>query len=142
MKKALFLTLLSLAAAQAFAADPVAERQKIFKQYKDTFGQMGKIVKGETPYNKDQFAKLADQMNTLAQQPWQYFPAGSDKGKTEAKAEIWSKPAEFKQRIDEHKTQIAKLKQAAASGDLAQIKPAFGAAANTCKNCHTTFRED
>lgn len=142
MKKALFIALLSVAATQAFAADPIAERQKIFKQYKNTFGQMGKIVKGETPYNKDQFAKLAAQMDTLAGQPWQYFPAGSDKGKTDARPEIWSKPADFKKQSDNLKAQTAKLKQAAASGDMAQIKPAFGAVAESCKSCHTGFRKD
>lgn len=142
MKKALFIVLLSVAATQAFAADPVAQRQKIFKQYKNTFGQMGKVVKGEAPYNKDQFAALAAQMDTLAGQPWQYFPAGSNKGKTEARPEIWSKPAEFKKEIDKFKTQTAKLKQVSASGDMAQIKPAFGAVAESCKSCHSSFRKD
>lgn len=142
MKKALLITIAALAASQAFAADPITERQKVFKQYKDTFGQMGKIVKGETPYNKDQFARLATQMDTLAQQPWQYFPAGSDKGKTDARPEIWSKPADFKKQIDTHKAQTANLKRAAATGDLAKIKPAFGAVANTCKTCHSGFRKD
>ena len=59
---------------------------------------MGAVMKGEKPYNKDEFAKLAEQMVELSKQPWQYFPAGSDKGKSEARPEVWSKPAEFKSR--------------------------------------------
>ena len=46
---------------------------------------MGAVMKGEKPYNKDEFAALAAQMVDLSKQPWQYFPAGSDKGKTESR---------------------------------------------------------
>ncbi|MFD2449825.1 c-type cytochrome [Vogesella fluminis] len=126
----------------AFAADPVAQRQEIFKQYKQTVATMAKTVKGETPYNKNEFAKLAAHLDALAQQPWQHFPAGSDKGKSEARAKIWSKPQDWKAAIAQHKTETAKLKQTAAGGDLAAIKAQFGATQKTCKTCHDSFRND
>jgi len=34
------------------------------------------------------------------------------------------------------------LAEVAKSGDLDQIKPAFGALAKTCKGCHDNFREE
>ncbi|MDC7703689.1 c-type cytochrome [Vogesella indigofera] len=142
--KQLLLTVLSCTVllSPAFAADPVAQRQEVFKQYKQTVGTMAKTVKGETPYSKDEFAKLAAHLDALAQQPWQHFPAGSDKGKTDARAEIWSKPQDWKAAIDKHKTETAKLKQTAAGGDLAAIKAQFGATQKTCKACHDSFRND
>ena len=126
----------------AFAADPVAARQDIFTQYKKTFGTMAKTIKGEVAFNKDDFAKLAAHMDSLAQQPWQHFPAGSDTGKTDALPAIWSKPAEWKTVISNHQTETAKLKQVAASGDLSAIKAQFGATQKTCKACHDSFRKD
>lgn len=129
--------------AQAFAAaDPVQERQAIFKEYKKTFGAMGDMVKGKTAYDQAAFAKLAVKMEQLSKQPWQHFPAGSDKGKSEARPEVWSKPAEFKKAADEHQALIVKLAEAAKGGDLAQIRPAFGAAQKTCKACHEVFKKD
>lgn len=147
MKKTLLLaTLASLLASQVFAADPVKARKEVFKQYKQTFGQMGKMTKGSTPFNKDDFAKLAAHLDALAQQPWQYFPAGTATGKTasetDAKPEIWSKPADWKKAIDTHKAETAKLKQTAASGDLGAIKVQFAAVQKTCKACHDSFRKD
>ncbi|WP_428832368.1 c-type cytochrome [Chromobacterium piscinae] len=78
----------------------------------------------------------------MAQQPWQYFPAGSAAGKTDAKPEIWSKPADWQKAIDNHKAATAKLKQVALTGDLAAIKAQFGATQQTCKACHKDFRKD
>ncbi|MEO9457090.1 cytochrome c [Chromobacterium phragmitis] len=80
MKKMLMASLALAFAAQAFAADPVSQRKEVFKQYKPVVGQMGKVVKGDAPYDKDAFAKLASKLEQLSQQPWQYFPAGSGLG--------------------------------------------------------------
>jgi cytochrome c556 len=143
MKKLLLAVLSCAILTPAFAADPIKSRKDVFEQYKKTVGPMSKMVKGDTPFNKDEFAKMAAHLDELAQQPWQYFTPGSDKGKTDAKAEIWSKPAEFKTAIDNHKTEVAKLKSAAASATtLDQVKPQFGAVMKTCKTCHDSFRAD
>ena len=145
MRKTLSLLVAGLVCAGVMssavaAEDHVKARRAIFKEYKKTFGAgMGKMMKGETPYNKDEFAAMATKMVDLSKQPWDHFPEGSNKGKTEAKPEIWSKPAEFKKEIDSHQAAIAKLATAAQTGDMAQIKPAFGAAQKTCKACHDTF---
>jgi cytochrome c556 len=101
MKKTLMLSLCAVLASSAFAAtDPVSARQDIFKQFKKDAGAMGKMVKSDA-INKEEFSKLAAHLDEVAQQPWQHFPAGTASGqtakKTEAKAEIWSKPAEVDQ---------------------------------------------
>ncbi|POZ61583.1 c-type cytochrome [Chromobacterium alticapitis] len=142
MKKMLMASLALLLAGQAFAADPISQRQQVFKQYKTTVGAMGKMVKGDTPYDKEAFAKLASQLEQLSQQPWQYFPAGSDAGKTGARPEIWSKPADWQKVIDNHKAATAKLKQVAQTGDLDAIRKQFAETNQTCKACHKDFRKD
>lgn len=142
--KAITLALAALltTSAIAHAADPIAERKHVFEQYKKTVGPMGKMLKGDTPYNKEEFSKLAAHLEALSQLPWQHFPAGSDKGKTDAKPEIWSQPDKFKAAVDKHKAEVGKLKTVAASGDLAAIKAQFGATQQTCKACHDNFRKD
>ena len=129
--------------AQAFAAaDPVQERQAIFKEYKKTFGAMGDMVKGKTAYDQAAFAKLAVKMEQLSKQPWQHFPAGSDKGKSEAQPAVWTKTAEFKKEIDTFEGRAAELaKAAAAAKTVADVKPAFGAAGQSCKSCHDGFKK-
>ncbi|WP_174874101.1 c-type cytochrome [Vogesella oryzae] len=143
MKKLLPIALCCAFLSHAFAADPIKSRQQVFEQYKQTVGSMGKMVNGDTAFDKEMFAKLAAHMDELAQQPWQYFTPGSDKGKTEARPEIWSKPAEFKDATDKHKAAVAKLKTAAASaGSVDDVKAPFGAMQQTCKACHNQFRAD
>jgi len=146
MKKILMLSLCAVLASPTFAADdPVVARQTIFKQFKKDAAAMGKMVKADT-FNKDEFSKLASHLDELAQQPWQHFPAGSASGqskqKTDAKAEIWSKSADWTKAIDNLKAETTKLKQVAANGDVASIKIQFGAVQKTCKSCHDSFRKD
>ncbi|MGL6070059.1 c-type cytochrome [Craterilacuibacter sp.] len=139
--KLLLSAALAASCSLAFAADPVAQRQDIFKDYKKTFGPMGEMVKGNTPYNQAEFAKLAAHLEEISKQPWQHFTPGTDKGKTGAKPEIWSKPAEWKKQIAGHQAATAELAKIAASGDLAAIKPAFGKVGQSCKSCHDSFRK-
>jgi cytochrome c556 len=143
--KLLFAAVLVGTALGAHAApqDPIEARKAVFKEYKKVFGeQMGEVIKGKQPYDKAAFAKLASDMDALAKKPWEHFPAGSDKGKTNSRADIWTKPAEFKKAIDQHQAETAKLVQVAQTGDLAQIKPQFGAVQKTCKSCHDQFKKE
>ncbi|KUM03237.1 cytochrome c [Chromobacterium subtsugae] len=142
MKKMLLASLALLLAGQALAADPISQRKDALKQYKPVIGEMGKMLKGDTPYNKDEFAKLAVKLEQLSQQPWQYFPAGSGAGRTDARPEIWSKPADWQKAIERHKAATANLKQTAQGGDLAAVRKAFADTQQTCKACHKDFRKD
>ena len=38
--------------------------------------------------------------------------------------------------------ELVKLSAAAKTGDLNQLKTAFGAAAQTCKSCHDNYRKE
>jgi cytochrome c556 len=146
MKTTLMLSLCALLASPAFAADdPVTARQAIFKQFKKDAAAMGKLVKADN-FSKDEFSKLAMHLDAIAQQPWQHFPAGTASGKTshetDAKAEIWSKSADWNKAVDNFKAETGKLKQVAANGDAANIKNQFGAVQKSCKSCHDAFRKD
>jgi len=78
----------------------------------------------------------------VAKLPWAAFGEGTDKGETRAKPEIWKEAAKFKEAADKNQAEIAKLVAAAKTGNLDNLKTAFGSAAPTCKACHDNFRKD
>jgi cytochrome c556 len=71
-----------------------------------------------------------------------WFPEGTgpDKVKSDSKAEVWSKRADFEKAVTDYTAATEKLVEAARTGDLAQIQPAFGAVGKTCGGCHDGFR--
>ena len=69
------------------------------------------------------------------------FGAGTDKGApTKALPEIWTEQAKFKEHSDKLQAESVKLAAAAKTGNLDNLKTAFGAAAGTCKACHDNYR--
>jgi cytochrome c556 len=71
------------------------------------------------------------------------FPRGSGKASgvtTEAGPDIWTKPAEFAAKRRAALAATDALKKAAATGDIAKIRPAVGAVGAGCKGCHDQFR--
>lgn len=123
------------------AEDAIKYRQSALFVMAQHFGRIGPVVKGERPYDKDEVAMnaaIAAQMSTL---PWGGFVAGTDKGDTDAKPEIWSDAAKFKSAAEKMEQEISKLAQVAKGGDLNAIKSQFGATGKACKGCHDDFRK-
>ena len=76
----------------------------------------------------------------MAKLPWTAFTAGSDAGDTKAKPEIWKEADKFKAAADKLQADSVKLSAAAKTGDLAQVKAAFGAVGQSCKGCHDNYK--
>jgi len=104
------------------------------------FGRLGPVVKGERAYDKDEVAKnaaIAEQMSKL---PWEGFVAGSDKGDTGAKPEIWTDAAKFKspaKRCSRNEQARPGQQEWRLECDQAQ----FGETGKACKACHDDFRK-
>lgn len=105
------------------------------------FGRIGPVVKGERPYNKDEVAQNAAVAAEMSKLPWDAFVAGTDKGETRAKPEIWSDAAKFKSAAEKMEQEISKLAQVAKGGDLNAVKAQFGETGKACKACHDNFRK-
>lgn len=122
--------------------DAIEYRQSIFKAIKYHFGPMAGMIRGKIDYDPAAFTMHAERVAELAKMPGDGFIPGSDKGDTEAKASIWDNKGEF----DEHLAALAEntsaLLDVSKTGDLDQIKPAFGEVGKTCKGCHDEFREE
>ena len=119
--------------------DAIKYRQSTFTVIGNSFGKIGAVVKGEAPYNKDEVAKNAAIVAMLSTLPWQAFGPGTEGGK--AQSDIWSDNAKFKAASEKMQLAAVDLNKAAQSGDLENIKKAFGAAGQTCKGCHDDFRK-
>src|SRR5271169_2405001 len=121
--------LLAGAFAMVWAQDIKPERaikfrQGILQAQGWNAGFMNAMIKGEKPYNKDEFLLRATYLDALAHMAWEGFIPGSDQGApTKAKPEIWTEPAKFKQYQSNLQAATAKLVVAARSGDLSVIKP-------------------
>ncbi len=149
LKPLLGVVLMAGVAGAAQAQAPFAKMEDAIKYRKNAlfvmsqhFGRLGPVVKGERPYDKDEVAKnvaIAEQMSHL---PWAAFVAGSDKGDTRAKPEIWSDAVKYKAAADKMQQEMDKLSAAAKSGDLNAIKAQFGETAKTCKGCHDAYRKE
>lgn len=147
----------SLAGALAFSASvainaseeedsvvrTIKYRQSAFRVIVWNFAPMGAMVKGEMPYNQEDFAKKAERVSILSAMPLEGFPEGSDQGAdTEAKPEIWKEWDKFKTGMEKFQTEAAARAEIAKGGDRDAIKEQFGKTAETCKACHKHFKKD
>lgn len=131
------------AAAQFRSADDAIEyRQGALGVMGHHFGVIGAMASGKLPFDAKAAQANADLVVTLSRLPWSAFVEGSDKGDTNARPEVWSQPDKFKAAAQKLQDAAVKLAAVAAKATRAEdLKPAFGAAADTCKSCHDDFRK-
>jgi cytochrome c556 len=138
--------LLAGGVAMAWAQDikpdrAIKFRQGILQAQGWNAGAMYAMIKGDKPYNKEEFLMRAIYLDELVHMAWEGFIPGSDQGApTKAKPEIWKEPAKFKQYQTDLQVATPKLVAAARTGDMSLIKPAFNDVGDACKNCHDDFR--
>jgi cytochrome c556 len=121
--------------------DAIAARQAAFTLMAANIGPMGAMMKGMKPFDKEEFARRAANLEALGAMPWEFFIPGSDKGHTEAKPEVWSKAEDYKAKADDFQKEAAALVQAVQGGDEKAIAEQFGKTAKSCKACHKEFKE-
>lgn len=134
---------LSLPAAAQFQKpeDAVKYRQSALSVMGTHFSRLGAMANGRVPFDVKVAQDNAALVETLSKLPWAGFTADSAKVSSKAKSDIWKDEAKFKQASDTMMAEVAKLNVAAKTGNLDQIKAAFGNAAGSCKACHDAFRD-
>ena len=130
------------AAAQfAKTEDAIKYRQSALFVMGQHFGRLGAMANGRVPFDAKAAAENADLVLTLSQLPWAGFGPGTDKGApTKAEPAIWAEPAKFKAASEKLQAEAVKLAAAAKTGNLDNLKAAFGPTAASCKACHDDFR--
>jgi cytochrome c556 len=144
----LFITaivgLLFFGIAYAQFAKPEAAieyRQSVMTIIGHHVGDMGAMVTGKKPYEKQVFSRDAAIVETLSTLPWQAFMTpGSDKGKTSLKPSAFKEKDQFLAKSKAFETEARKLAEAASGGGFNAIKAQFGNLGKSCKSCHDAYR--
>ena len=118
--------------------DAIKYRQSALFVMGQHFSRIGAMANGKVPFDAKAAAEDADIVADMAKLPWAGFGAGTEGGK--AKPEIWKEQAKFNDLSGKMEAEAVKLNAAAKTGNLDNLKTAFGPAANSCKSCHDSFR--
>jgi len=133
--------LLSLPAAAQFdkAEDAIKYRQSTFALMGHHFGHIVAMATGKAPFDAQAAQQDAAIIETLSTLPWKAFGPGTEGGKT--KPGVWKEQEKFKKLADDMAAQAPKLAAAAKTGNLDDLKAAFGPMGGTCKACHDSYKE-
>lgn len=137
------VTLSAPASAQfAKPEDAIKYRKASFTVMAAHFGRVAGMANGRIPFDAKAAADNAAIAEAMSKLPWAAFGAGTDKGDTKAKPEIWSDNAKFNEASEKMQGEMVKLTAAARSGNMDAMKTAAGAVGGACKGCHDAFRKE
>jgi cytochrome c556 len=122
--------------------DAIKYRQSAFTVMANHFGRIGAMVNNRAPFDAAAAQASADIALTMSRLPYAAFIDGTDKGNTKAKADVWSKRADFDAAAKKMQDEMLKLQAATKTGNLDQIRAAFGETGKSCKGCHDNFRNE
>ncbi len=131
------------AAAQfAKPEDAIQYRKSAMTLQSAHFGRVAAMAAGRVPFDAKVAADNAEVVAMISK--WQFtgFVAGSDKGDTKAKPEVWSEAPKFQEAARKSQEAVVALVAAVETGNLDNIKAAVGPVGQTCKGCHDTFKKD
>ena len=134
---------LSLPAAAQFAKaeDAINYRQSAFAVLGHHFGRLGAMANGKMPYDAAVAAADGDVIAAVSALPFTGFVPGTEKGHgTKVRPQAWKELPKVKEMEQKMITEVGKVSVAAKSGNLDQLKAAFGPASQTCKACHDNYR--
>ena len=131
---------LSLPASAQFAKpeDAIKYRQGALAVMGAHFGRLGAMANGKAPFDAKAAQDSADIVLYMSKLPWAGFGPGTEGGK--AKPEAWKEQPKFQDLTQKMQAEVVKLEAAAKTGNLDNLKAAFGPAANSCKSCHDSYR--
>jgi cytochrome c556 len=136
------ISFFGLAYAQFAKPEKAIEyRQSVMTIIGYHMGQMGAMVMGKKPYEKEVFARDSDLMEMLSVLPWEAFmTVGSDKGKTSLKSSAFHEKKKFMAKAKTFETEVQKLVKTVADDNFNAVKAQFGRVGKSCKSCHDDYR--
>jgi cytochrome c556 len=134
----------NLAQAQfAKPEDAVKYRKAAFTVMGTHFGRIGAMANGRIPFNAQAAANSMAVVETVSKLPWEAFAANTENvGDTRALPAVWKEADKFKGAGDKMHAELGKLSLAVKTGNLDQIKAAFGPVGASCKACHDNFKKE
>jgi len=121
------------------AEDAIKYRQSALALMGAHSGGLAPIMRGRVPFDAEQVKAEVAILESLAGLPWKAFGEGTEGGN--AKPEVWKDSAEFQQAAKTLQENVAKLADAADTGDFDKIRAAYADTGASCKACHDSFRQ-
>lgn len=137
-----WILLAATLAVPAHAADDkvhIEYRQKLMKGVGADMGGISDILKHGLPF-PDHVAVHASRLQAAAELVPGAFEKKTGDVATDAKAEIWMKPAEFAEATELFAKAAADLETAAKGGQPDAIQKAVKGLGKSCGGCHKPFR--
>ena len=133
---------LHLATAAQFTKpeDAVKYRQGAWSVLNHHFTRIGAMARGRLPFDASTALRDAELVALLARLPLDAFGSNARAPGDHARPEIWTEPVRFRENGERMVAASGQLLTAARTRNLDQIKAAFAAASNTCKECHDAYR--
>lgn len=134
---------LAVATAGGYASaqeDAIKARKDGFQVFRVSAGAIKKVVDDNGPASAA--VAPAEAIAAQAGKQLQHFPAGSDKGNTKAKPEIWANWAQFEANMKDLEAKAAAVATAAKANNIDGVKAGFAAMGGACGTCHKSFRND
>ena len=130
------------AQAQQKPEEVLALRKGVYQVIRANFVPLVRFAEGKIALDPAKIAELGNRLGAVAPMAAEVFPAGSEKVEgSKAKAEIWSKPDDFKAKMTAFQTAAAKLADAAKAGNLDAVKTLVPETGKACGSCHDDFKE-
>lgn len=146
---ALLITVLGSSAVGLAAAPPradarlsaVAHRQAQMKRLRDSVKAIHGYIQGAHD-DRARVRAAAATLQDVAARMDRLWSAGTGvgTGTSGAKPAIWTERQAFRRRILGFRVAASRMAGAAATGDKAQIGPAFRNVGAACKSCHDPYR--
>lgn len=120
---------------------PLGKRKAIFQDMMALSEDMGGMLRGRLPYDGPAFARMADELDVLSSQPWQYYRPVKEKHST-ARDEVWQRQEQFQALARELEDATAGLKQAVSQPGFkpADLREPLKKVEQACESCHQEFR--
>lgn len=133
---------MTLPAVAQFARpeEAVKYRQATWSVLNLHFTRIGAMTRGRVPFDGRLALRDAEVVAALARLPASAFGPGTDLPNDHARPEIWTETQRFRELGDRMVAETTRLLTVAQTQDLDRLKAAYGAAANTCKECHDAYR--
>jgi cytochrome c556 len=133
---------ITLPAVAQFARpeEAVKYRQATWSVLNQHFTRIGAMTRGRVPFDGRLALRDAEVVAALARLPASAFGPGTDLPNDHARPEIWTETQRFRELGDRMVAETTRLLTVAQTQDLDRLKAAYGAAANTCKECHDAYR--
>jgi cytochrome c556 len=132
----------SFAAAAEETNPNIVHRQGIYKIAAGHMTAMKSIIALKFEPARDHLSYHATALREAFMHHKDAYPAGSDKGETKARPEIWTRNDDFKAAGKRAMEATDKLVEATKGSDMTVIAAAFKDVGAACKNCHDDFRKE